>query len=168
MNIKDESVRELNRRAVSELGVVGATVIAIEELSELKQAVTKFMRKKGDIVNLAEEIADVKIMEDWMRVAYSVPEVSLKFYTPRCKCLIRCLQELSKLEVILEELLIDESRIEVLRSELGLRLASVSDACDNIRELLKSYDTDLESHIEEWFHGKMERISYRLENNELQ
>lgn len=42
-------------------------VIAIEELAELQQALSKFLRKKPNIDNLCEEFADVTICLEWIK-----------------------------------------------------------------------------------------------------
>ena len=49
-----------------------AMVIAMEELSELQQAISKGIRGKLDKDNLAEEIADVMIILEWVKHKYDV------------------------------------------------------------------------------------------------
>lgn len=48
------------------------TTIAMEELAELIQAISKAKRGKLDYENMAEEIADVFIVIDWLREVYSI------------------------------------------------------------------------------------------------
>lgn len=47
-------------------------VIAMEELAELQQAVSKGIRGKLDKDNLTEEIADVYIVLDWIKSYFNV------------------------------------------------------------------------------------------------
>lgn len=47
-------------------------VIAMEELAELQQAISKGIRGKLDKDNLTEEIADVYIVLDWIKSYYDV------------------------------------------------------------------------------------------------
>lgn len=49
-------------------------IIAIEELSELQKEICKCLRKKGQINNLIEEIADVKIMLEQIIYIYGLCE----------------------------------------------------------------------------------------------
>ena len=56
-------------------------VIAMEELAELQQAISKGIRGKLDKDNLTEEIADVYIVLDWIKSYFSVDdEEFLKWY----------------------------------------------------------------------------------------
>lgn len=41
-------------------------VICMEELAELQQQISKYLRDKGDYLGIVEEIADVKIALEWM------------------------------------------------------------------------------------------------------
>ena len=43
-------------------------IIAMEELAELQQALSKFLRKKPDMDNLHEEFADVMICMEWIKM----------------------------------------------------------------------------------------------------
>lgn len=54
-----------------------AMVIAMEELAELQQAISKGIRGKLDKDNLTEEIADVYIVLDWIKSYFSVDEEEL-------------------------------------------------------------------------------------------
>lgn len=48
------------------------TTIAMEECSELIQAISKAKRGKLDKENMAEEIADVMICIEWVKEAYDI------------------------------------------------------------------------------------------------
>ena len=50
------------------------TTIAMEECSELIQAISKGKRGKLDKANLAEEIADVLICVDWIKEIYNIED----------------------------------------------------------------------------------------------
>lgn len=47
-------------------------IIAMEELAELQQAISKGLRGKLDRDNLAEEIADVLIVIDWIAEKFEI------------------------------------------------------------------------------------------------
>lgn len=56
-------------------------VIAMEELAELQQAISKGIRGKLNKDNLTEEIADVYIVLDWIKTYFSVNDEELaKWY----------------------------------------------------------------------------------------
>lgn len=52
-------------------------VIAIEELSELQKELTKFIRGKGDIIGIQEEIADVYIVLANIQKLLELPKESI-------------------------------------------------------------------------------------------
>ena len=54
-----------------------AMVIAMEELAELQQAISKGIRGKLNKDNLTEEIADVYIVLDWIKMYFSVNDEEL-------------------------------------------------------------------------------------------
>lgn len=51
-----------------------AMIIAMEELAELQQAVSKGLRDKLNYENLCEEIADTLIVLEWVKAKYNVRE----------------------------------------------------------------------------------------------
>ena len=53
--------------------------VAIEELSELQKELCKYLRGKGDIRNMVEEIADVNIMIKQMMVYFSIEQSTVEF-----------------------------------------------------------------------------------------
>lgn len=57
-------------KAVKKYGAISQTIVAIEELSELQKELTKELRLIGNIDHLAEEVADVEIMLDQLRIIY--------------------------------------------------------------------------------------------------
>ena len=52
-------------------------IIAIEELSELQKELTKFIRGKGDIIGIQEEIADVYIVLANIQKLLEIPKESV-------------------------------------------------------------------------------------------
>lgn len=50
------------REAIRHYGYDHQIMVAVEEMGELLQALSKFKRHEGDINNIIEEIADVEIM----------------------------------------------------------------------------------------------------------
>lgn len=59
------------QRAVETFGKVYEMTVAIEEMGELIQALTKVIRGKADFDNVAEEIADVEIALEEMKHAFN-------------------------------------------------------------------------------------------------
>ena len=62
---KEERI-ELYRKAIENYGEAAQQIVAMEECSELIQAISKKLR--GRETNLEEEIADVEIMVEQMRL----------------------------------------------------------------------------------------------------
>lgn len=56
------SNRNIFKEAIETFGPVTQLVVAIEELSELQKELCKYLRGKGDVSKIAEEVADVEIM----------------------------------------------------------------------------------------------------------
>lgn len=63
---------ELLTEAVSRWGKESQSFMAIEEMAELTKALSKAYRKFGteEIVNILEEIADVRIMLDQLQIIF--------------------------------------------------------------------------------------------------
>lgn len=53
-------------------------VIAVEEMGELQKEVTKFIRGKGNIDHLIEEIADVQIMLWQLMVMHEISDEEIE------------------------------------------------------------------------------------------
>lgn len=53
-------------------------VIAMEECGELSQAIAKGIRGKADVVNLAEEIADVQVIIDYVKIKWNLSDDDIK------------------------------------------------------------------------------------------
>ena len=58
--------------ALKKWGLEMQAIVAIEEMSEVQKEICKMLRGKGNRENLAEEIADAKIMLEQMSKIYNV------------------------------------------------------------------------------------------------
>ena len=58
--------------AVNNFGKNAQMIVAIEECSELQKEITKIIRNKGNLENLAEEIADVEIMLEQLKLIFTL------------------------------------------------------------------------------------------------
>ncbi len=56
------SKRNVYKEAIETFGPVTQLIVAIEELSELQKELCKYLRGKGDVSKISEEVADVEIM----------------------------------------------------------------------------------------------------------
>lgn len=52
-------------------------IVAIEELSELQKELCKYLRGKGNIENITEELADVQIMIEQMQMLFNIDSYDL-------------------------------------------------------------------------------------------
>lgn len=64
--------REITKESIMRYGELEQQIVAMEELSELVQAISKWMRKKES--NIVEEIADVTIMMDNLKVIHGIDD----------------------------------------------------------------------------------------------
>jgi NTP pyrophosphatase (non-canonical NTP hydrolase) len=71
MKYKDKN---LYMDAINTFGADLQKVVAIEECSELIKELTKALRGKGNFDNLSEEIADVEIMLEQIKLIYDNQE----------------------------------------------------------------------------------------------
>ena len=61
---------EVLRRALGTYGSVLQIVVTMEEMSELQKELCKNLRGRGSIEHIAEEIADVEIMLEQMKMLF--------------------------------------------------------------------------------------------------
>lgn len=66
--------QEVYRQARDVFGAEAQLVVALEELSEAQKEICKFLRGKGDLEHLAEEIADVQIMVEQVKMLCAIDE----------------------------------------------------------------------------------------------
>lgn len=63
-------------------------IIAMEELSELQQAISKILRGKGDKLNVMEELVDVEVVMETVKNTMGITEQELdKVRYIKLKCL---------------------------------------------------------------------------------
>lgn len=67
---------EIISKSIESYGRVNQTIVCMEELAELTQALSKELRGKSDVDHLAEEIADVRICLEMISQMY--PEAEKK------------------------------------------------------------------------------------------
>lgn len=60
--------------AIARNGALLQSIVALEELSEAQKEICKFLRDKGDLEHLAEEVADATIMLEQIRVIFGINE----------------------------------------------------------------------------------------------
>lgn len=65
---------EVLRRALGTYGSVLQIVVTMEEMSELQKELCKNLRGRGSIEHIAEEIADVEIMLEQMKMLFCCAE----------------------------------------------------------------------------------------------
>ena len=69
-----EQRKEVYIEAIAKYGEKMQMVVAMEELLECGKEISKTIRGKGDIDHLAEEIADVTIMLEQLRLMHGINE----------------------------------------------------------------------------------------------
>ena len=72
-------------KAIKKYGVAMQTIVAIEELSELIQALTKSLRGFYNEENIAEEMADVKIMLEQLELMHNNKEAIQDYVKAKLK-----------------------------------------------------------------------------------
>ena len=60
--------------AIARNGALLQSIVALEELSEAQKEICKFLRDKGDLEHLAEEVADATIMLEQIRIIFGINE----------------------------------------------------------------------------------------------
>lgn len=79
-------------RAVYTYGKTAQLIMAMEEMSELVQALSKDIRGKTDIENIAEEIADVEIMLAQLKIIFDCKD---RVNSKRCRKISRLEERLN-------------------------------------------------------------------------
>ncbi len=65
-----EADKDLYSRAVSTFGETSRLILAIEEMSELIKELSKYTRGRQNIGNICEEMADVEIMLEQLKIVF--------------------------------------------------------------------------------------------------
>lgn len=85
--MKTREMQEIQNKAIEVYGVEKQILVCIEELSELIKAITKVERyiedtdlieKENMIENVVEEIADVKIIIEYLKIIYGIEESEIE------------------------------------------------------------------------------------------
>lgn len=58
------------KKLIEKFGAKNQIIVAIEELSELQKELCKYLRDKTNIRNISEEIADVEIMLEQLKLIF--------------------------------------------------------------------------------------------------
>ena len=66
--------KEIYKKAISTYGLYAQIDMVFEEMSELQKELCKLKRGKGNIPDIAEEMADVKIMLEQMELAFNIKD----------------------------------------------------------------------------------------------
>ncbi len=66
---------EVFAKALAKYGVGTQLIIAMEEMGELIQAISKNMRGVSNLYNVAEEIADVGVMLDQLMIVFKNEDI---------------------------------------------------------------------------------------------
>ena len=66
---------EIYKKLIAKFGVKNQIIVAIEELSELQKELCKTLRGEENKPSICEEIADVEIMLEQIKMLYDINEV---------------------------------------------------------------------------------------------
>lgn len=87
--------KNLYKQAVDAFGTPAQIIVAIEECSELIKELSKTLRQKCDIDNISEEMADVQIMLEQLKIIFN-NEHSVNMWIMNKNCRIAELVEENK------------------------------------------------------------------------
>ena len=84
---------EIYRQALEKWGADLQIVMVFEEMSELQKELCKSLRGKENRIEIAEEIADVEIMLEQMKIYFSIEEAVEKYREYKIERLAKRLEE---------------------------------------------------------------------------
>ena len=90
-----QDAQELYKEAIMFWGKPLQVIMVMEEGAELTKELSKWLRKKGDTVKIAEELADVDIMLEQLKVMMEDEDVKFGEYYARAR--LKKLERLNKL-----------------------------------------------------------------------
>ena len=70
----NELQKSVIENALDKWGSMSELVVTIEELSELQKEVTKQIRNEGKMENLVEEMADVYIVMEYLKMIFTITD----------------------------------------------------------------------------------------------
>ena len=74
----NELQKSVIENALDKWGSMSELVVTIEELSELQKEVTKQIRNEGKMENLVEEMADVYIVMEYLKLIFAINDEDIK------------------------------------------------------------------------------------------
>lgn len=84
------------KKAISSFGKVAQMIVAIEECSELQKELTKALRGKVNLLGIAEEIADIEIMLEQLKLIFDNAQEVEKFKNAKIIQLNKTLRSMNK------------------------------------------------------------------------
>lgn len=73
-------MKTILENTIKKYGDEAQLIIAVEELSELTKEITKYIRGKRKPIDMAEEIADVLIMIEQVKIICDIHEKDIDFW----------------------------------------------------------------------------------------
>lgn len=64
-------------KIIEHYGGINQVLVLFEEMGELTKAITKVLREQGNKADVAEELADVQIMIDQMKLIFKLSEKTM-------------------------------------------------------------------------------------------
>ena len=134
-----DNVNEILNKAIAVYGIEAQENVAIEELSELIQAICHTHRCRGN--NIAEEIADCEIMLEQLKIINNCSDDVEKIKTEK---LDRLCQRLSKVSVPAKtrDKLTVGQRIRKYRNKLGLSQMQLADKLSVKQASISCWETN--------------------------
>ena len=83
--IDEYTEKDIFRSAIETYGEVMQITVAFEEMSELQKELCKYLRGSGSKENIAEEIADVEIMMEQMKMIFNCETAVLQVREKKVK-----------------------------------------------------------------------------------
>ena len=85
MTMDEYTEQDIFRSAIETYGAVMQITVAFEEMSELQKELCKHLRGSGSKENIAEEIADVEIMIEQMKMIFNCETAVLQVREKKVK-----------------------------------------------------------------------------------
>lgn len=85
--------------ALETFGKVSQMMMVLEETAELQKEISKNFRGESNITLIAEEIADVEIMLEQMKILFNIREDVEEWKKAKAKRLIQRIEEAKALEI---------------------------------------------------------------------
>ena len=85
MTMDEYTEKNIFRSAIDTYGEVMQITVAFEEMSELQKELCKYLRGSGSQENIAEEIADVEIMMEQMKMIFNCEAAVLQVREKKVK-----------------------------------------------------------------------------------